>query len=73
MEKFEKKNLPRLGKQYLKIKLNQLNSAIEGGSFIERLFRKFFKQIYEKRAQKTALEKFSELNKIAQQLKNKET
>lgn len=63
--------MPKFKTDYLKNKIHQINSNILPEGFFEKIAMKLFKNIYQKRAQKTALNKFSEINEIALQLSKK--
>lgn len=64
--------LSEFGAQYLKKKMEQISVKILPENIFEKTANILFKEIYQKNAQKIALDKFSEINKIAQQISEKE-
>lgn len=60
--------LSKFGADYLRKKMEQISANIAPENFFEKISKKMFKRLYEKNAQKIALSKFSEINKIAQEI-----
>ena len=56
---------------FIKDKIHLINYRVQNGDFFEKLLHLFFKKIYQKNAQKIALDKFARINEIAKLMSDK--